>query len=124
MSTASARSAPRSTRPSPPSARPAPSSPSSAPRCHAPSATDSSPYEHVDPPIEDVARRIGGYVAELVPDGATLQMGIGSIPAAVGEALRDKHDLGYTELFTDVVLDLVEAGALTGTAKLRVRKRL
>jgi acyl-CoA hydrolase len=45
-------------------------------------------------------------------------MGIGSIPAAVGLALRDKRDLGaHTELFTDVVLDLVESGALTGAAK-------
>jgi acyl-CoA hydrolase len=45
-------------------------------------------------------------------------MGIGSIPAAVGLALRDKRDLGvHTELFTDPVLDLVEAGAITGAAK-------
>ncbi|HEY7846724.1 MAG TPA: acetyl-CoA hydrolase/transferase C-terminal domain-containing protein [Candidatus Limnocylindria bacterium] len=79
---------------------------------------DAPPYEHRDPPLGDVERRIGEYVAELVPDGATLQMGIGSIPAAVGLALRDKHDLGaHTELFTDVVLDLVESGALTGAAK-------
>jgi len=79
---------------------------------------DVPPYEHVDPPIGEVERRIGEYVAELVPDGATLQMGIGSIPAAVGLALRDKRDLGaHTELFTDSVLDLVEAGALTGNAK-------
>ncbi|HET6746260.1 MAG TPA: acetyl-CoA hydrolase/transferase C-terminal domain-containing protein [Candidatus Limnocylindria bacterium] len=79
---------------------------------------DQPPYEHFEPPIGDVERRIGESVAELVPDGATLQMGIGSIPAAVGLALRDKHDLGaHTELFTDVVLDLVESGALTGAVK-------
>jgi acyl-CoA hydrolase len=79
---------------------------------------DQPPYEHDDPPIGDVERRIGEYVAELVPDEATIQMGIGSIPAAVGLALRDKRDLGaHTEMFTDVVLDLVEAGALTGAAK-------
>jgi len=79
---------------------------------------DQPPYEHGDPPIGDVERRIGEYVAELVPDEATIQMGIGSIPAAVGLALRDKRDLGaHTEMFTDVVLDLVEAGALTGAAK-------
>ena len=54
----------------------------------------------------------------LVPDRATLQMGIGSIPAAVALALRDKRDLGiHTELVTDSVLDLVEAGAVTGAAK-------
>ena len=79
---------------------------------------DLAPYEHLEPPIGEVERRIGQYVAELVPDGATLQMGIGSVPAAVGAALRDKRDLGiHTELFTDVVLDLVEAGAVTGAAK-------
>jgi acyl-CoA hydrolase len=79
---------------------------------------DQPTYEHDDPPIGDVERRIGEYVAELVPDEATIQMGIGSIPAAVGLALRDKRDLGaHTEMFTDVVLDLVEAGALTGAAK-------
>jgi 4-hydroxybutyrate CoA-transferase len=79
---------------------------------------DQPPHEHATPQIGDVERRIGGFVAELVPDGATLQMGIGSIPAAVALALRDKRDLGiHTELFTDPVLDLVEAGAITGRAK-------
>ena len=68
--------------------------------------------------IGEVERQIGAHVADLVPDGATLQLGIGAIPAAVGEALRDKRDLGiHTELFTDTVVDLVEAGALTGAAK-------
>ena len=79
---------------------------------------DMPPHEHVDAPIGAVERRIGELVAELVPDRATLQMGIGSIPSAVGLALRDKRDLGiHTELFTDPVLDLVEAGAITGAAK-------
>ncbi len=79
---------------------------------------DLPPPEHVDPPIGEVERAIGEHVAELVPDRATLQMGIGSIPAAVGLALRGKRDLGiHTELFTDAVLDLVEAGAITGAAK-------
>jgi acyl-CoA hydrolase len=79
---------------------------------------DQPPYEHADPEIGDTERRIGEYVAELIPDGATLQMGIGSIPAAVGLALRGKSDLGvHTEMFTDVVLDLVECGAITGAVK-------
>jgi 4-hydroxybutyrate CoA-transferase len=79
---------------------------------------DHPPHEHRAAAIGDVERRIGELVAELVPRGATLQMGIGSIPAAVGLALRDKRDLGiHTELFTDPVLDLVEAGAVTGAAK-------
>jgi len=79
---------------------------------------DQPPYEHHEGPIGEVERRIGEHVAELVPNGATVQMGIGSIPAAVGRALRDKRDLGiHTELFTDPVLDLVECGAVTGAHK-------
>lgn len=79
---------------------------------------DQAPHAHLPAPIGDVERRIGELVADLVPDGATLQMGIGSIPTAVGRSLMDKHDLGiHTELFTDPVLDLVEAGVVTGAAK-------
>lgn len=79
---------------------------------------DQPPHEHLSPAIGDVERLIGEFVGDLVPDGATIQMGIGSIPAAVGLALRDKRDLGvHTELFTDAVLDLVEAGAVTGEHK-------
>ncbi|MEO5985465.1 MAG: acetyl-CoA hydrolase/transferase C-terminal domain-containing protein [Candidatus Limnocylindria bacterium] len=79
---------------------------------------DQPPFEHASEPIGEVERRIGQHVAALVPDGATIQMGIGTIPAAVGAALRDKRDLGiHTELFTEPVLDLVEAGAVTGAAK-------
>ena len=72
------------------------------------------------PPVKlgDVERRIGQHVAELVPDGATLQMGIGAIPAAVAGALGDKRDLGvHTEMFTDSVVDLVERGVITGARK-------
>ena len=70
-------------------------------------------------------RRIGEYVADLVQDGATLQMGIGAIPAATALFLRDKQHLGiHTELMTDAVLDLVEAGAVTGMAKERNRGKI
>ena len=79
---------------------------------------DQPPHAHTSAPIGDVERRIGEHVADLVPDRATLQMGIGSIPTAVGLALRGKQDLGiHTEMFTEAVLDLVEAGAVTGAAK-------
>lgn len=79
---------------------------------------DQVPYPHAAAEVGDVERRIGELVAELVPDRATIQMGIGSIPSAVAMALRGKRDLGvHTELMTDPVLDLVEAGALTGDAK-------
>jgi len=75
--------------------------------------------------IGEVERLIGGYVAELVPDGATLQMGIGGIPTAVGAALHGKHDLGvHTEMFTDVVVDLVESGVINGSRKERNRGKI
>jgi acyl-CoA hydrolase len=86
---------------------------------------DIPPYEVPVPPIGDVERRIGGYVADLVPDGATIQMGIGAIPAAVGSALGGKKDLGvHTEMFTDTVVDLVEAGVINGSRKERNRGKI
>ncbi len=79
---------------------------------------DQLPYEHGDPEIGDVERRIGEYVADLVQDEATLQMGIGAIPSAVCLYLNDKKDLGiHTEMFTDVLVDLVERGVVTCQAK-------
>ena len=86
---------------------------------------DQPPYEHATGPIGEVERRIGEYVAELVPDGATLQLGIGAIPAATAMALRGKRDLGvHTEMFTDAVVDLVEAGVVTGARKERNRGKI
>jgi acyl-CoA hydrolase len=63
---------------------------------------DVPPYERAVGEIGDIERRIGANVAELIPDGATLQLGIGAIPAATALFLRDKKDLGiHTEMFTD-----------------------
>jgi 4-hydroxybutyrate CoA-transferase len=86
---------------------------------------DVPPYEHAVGPIGHVERKIGEHVADLVPDGATLQLGIGAIPAATALALRDKRDLGiHTEMFTDAVVDLVEAGVVTGARKERNRGKI
>ena len=86
---------------------------------------DVPPYAHEVGPIGDVERRIGEFVADLVPDGATLQLGIGAIPAATALALRDKRDLGiHTEMFTDSVVDLVEAGVVNGSRKERNRGKI
>jgi 4-hydroxybutyrate CoA-transferase len=66
----------------------------------------------------ELQRRIGSHIAGLIPDGATMQLGIGAIPDAVLLYLRDKHDLGiHTELFSDGVIELIEAGVLTNAAK-------
>jgi 4-hydroxybutyrate CoA-transferase len=68
--------------------------------------------------IGEVARSIGGNVAELIENGATLQMGIGEIPDAVLLFLKGKRDLGiHTEMFSDGVVDLFESGVVNGEAK-------
>jgi 4-hydroxybutyrate CoA-transferase len=86
---------------------------------------DRPPYETRLPEIGEVERRIGGFIADLIPDGATLQFGIGAIPAATAALLTGKRDLGiHTEMFTDAVVDLVEAGAVTGALKARNRGKL
>lgn len=65
-----------------------------------------------------VSSRIGQYVADLIPDGATLQLGIGGIPDAVLRNLTDKRELGiHSELFSDGVIDLVERGVITNSRK-------
>jgi len=68
-------------------------------------------------PSEKV-EQIAKYIAELIPDEATMQMGIGAIPDAVLKYLYDRKDLGiHTELFSDGVIDLVEAGVITNAKK-------
>ena len=67
---------------------------------------------------DTVVERIASNIAELIPDGATMQMGIGAIPDAVLKYLHNKRDLGvHSELFSDGVIDLVDAGVLTGARK-------
>ncbi len=68
--------------------------------------------------LDDTCREIGRHVATLIPDGATLQTGIGRIPHAVIEALHDRVDLGvHTEMLSDSVIDLIDAGVVTGRKK-------
>ena len=69
-------------------------------------------------PAIEVTEKIAGFIADLIPDGATMQMGIGAIPDAVLKYLFNKKDLGvHTELFSDGVIDLVEAGVVTNARK-------
>lgn len=68
--------------------------------------------------VGEVAKAIGAHVAELIEDGATLQMGIGEIPDAVLMFLGQKRNLGvHTEMFSDGVVQLFESGVVTGEAK-------
>lgn len=74
---------------------------------------------HVPPPeLTPAEREIGRFIAELVDDGATLQMGIGAIPNAVLASLGGHKDLGiHTEMFSDGLIDLVEKGIVNGKRK-------
>jgi len=69
-------------------------------------------------PLSEVEKAIGRHCAELVDDGACLQLGIGAIPQATLAALSDHQRLGiHTEMLSDGVVDLVERGVITGEAK-------
>jgi acyl-CoA hydrolase/RimJ/RimL family protein N-acetyltransferase len=79
---------------------------------------DAPLIEHLPEEPGEVELEIGRNVASLIEDGSTLQAGIGMIPDAVLRALTDKRDLGvWTEMFSDGVLDLIDAGVITGRYK-------
>lgn len=66
----------------------------------------------------DIERRIGGYIAAEIPDGATMQIGVGGIPNAVLDALHDHKHLGlHTEAMTDGVVPLIEKGIIDNSQK-------
>lgn len=68
--------------------------------------------------LDDVSLTIGNYIADEIPDGATLQLGIGAIPDAVGMVLKSKKHLGiHTEMFTDSMMELIECGAVDNSLK-------
>lgn len=70
------------------------------------------------PTIGPVQEAIGKYVADMIPDGATLQIGYGAIPDAVVMQLTDKRDLGvHTEMLGDGIMTLIEAGVVTNRRK-------
>jgi acyl-CoA hydrolase len=79
---------------------------------------DAPPIDEPPAAPSEVDLAIGRHVAALVEDGATIQTGIGAIPNAVLAALKGHRDLGiHTEMFSDGVVDLVEAGVITGARK-------
>lgn len=80
--------------------------------------TDAPLIEFTPKAPTEITRRIGGFVASLVEDGATMELGIGSIPHSVLEFLGDRKDLGiHTEMLTDSVIDLIESGVINGARK-------
>ncbi len=67
---------------------------------------------------QEVARRIGFYVSELIEDGATLQIGFGSLPNAILTSLENKKNLGlHTQMITDDMLPLLQKGVITNSQK-------
>ena len=72
------------------------------------------------PPIppSDIEQKIGGYIAELIDDGSTIQLGIGGIPNAITAFIMERKDLGiHTEMIVDGMVDLIEAGVVTNKNK-------
>ena len=69
-------------------------------------------------PITDDTRQIGEYLAALIDDGSTVELGIGRIPQALLDFLKDKKDIGiHTEMISDRIVDLIESGAINGARK-------
>jgi len=74
--------------------------------------------EYTHPPIDDIARQIARYVAEVIDDGSTLQVGLGQIPSEALKYLTNRRDLGiHSDVITDSLLDLIDAGVITGNRK-------
>ena len=107
-----------------------------APRCYGNCQVHISQVTHIvecpnpipelpSAPLTELDKTIGGYVAELIDDGSTLQIGFGGVPNAVCEALKDKKDLGiHTEMVTEGILGLAECGAVNNTKKTWNRGKL
>lgn len=75
-------------------------------------------FEYKVPEADETIQRISGYIADLVDNGSTVQFGIGAIPQAVAELLKDKKNLGvHTEMFTDSLISLIRSGAVTCSQK-------
>jgi 4-hydroxybutyrate CoA-transferase len=86
--------------------------------------TDEPLLAYPSPAIGDVERAIGRHVAGLIPDGATVQVGVGAIPQAVLEALGDHRDLALHSLLVDAGVTLVERGIVTNAGKRLHRGRM
>lgn len=80
--------------------------------------TDYQIYNNEPKPLTEDEEKIGAYIAPLIEDGSTLQMGIGGIPNAVLAQLKHHKHLGiHTELCSDGIIDLVHSGAIDGSKK-------
>src|SRR5215510_9976521 len=86
---------------------------------------DAPVAEYVHPKIGEIAERVARYIASIIDDGSTLQIGLGRVPNEALGYLKDRRDLGiHSDVITDGVVDLVEAGVVTGRRKSRHRERI
>jgi acyl-CoA hydrolase/GNAT superfamily N-acetyltransferase len=86
---------------------------------------DAPVAEYVHPNIGEIAERVARYIASIIDDGSTLQIGLGRVPNEALRHLKDRRDLGiHSDVITDGVVDLVEAGVVTGRCKTRYRDRI
>jgi acyl-CoA hydrolase/RimJ/RimL family protein N-acetyltransferase len=86
---------------------------------------EESLLEIKSPDVTDTTRQIAEHLSALIEDGSTLEIGIGRIPQALVGFLKDKKDLGiHTEMISDAVMELMEAGAITGARKTVDRGRV
>src|SRR5262249_13721182 len=86
---------------------------------------DAPVTEYLHPKIGEVAERVARYIASIIGNGSTLQIGLGRVPNEALRYLTDRRDLGiHSDVITDGVVDLVEAGVVTGRRKTRHRDRI
>jgi acyl-CoA hydrolase len=86
---------------------------------------DTPVAEYLHPKIGEIAEHIARYIASIIDDDSTLQIGLGRVPNEALQHLRDRRDLGvHSDVITDGVVDLVEAGVVTGRRKTRHRDRI
>lgn len=81
--------------------------------------------EYIHPPVGGAAEQVARYISSLIEDGSTLQVGLGRMPNEALRHLTDRRDLGvHSDVITDAVVDLVEAGVITGRRKANFRGRV
>ena len=88
-------------------------------------SVDTPVTEYRHPPTGETAARVARYIAALIDDGSTLQIGLGRVPNEALRYLDDRRDLGiHSDVITDGIVDLVEAGVVTGRRKTLHRDRI
>ncbi|MGE0241177.1 MAG: GNAT family N-acetyltransferase [Parvibaculaceae bacterium] len=86
---------------------------------------DTPVTEYRHPPAGDTADRIARYIAAIIDDGSTLQIGLGRVPNEALNYIKDRRDLGiHSDVITEGIVDLVEAGVVTGRRKTVHRDRI